>query len=126
MFPKGVCTRTSLRSACMYRVLYNCKEGSTTPKLRTAYILWDNLMMTSLHSYVAFAFVRVSPKKDDEDCANYLIELQSMMPAGVLAGDAREPPGSYRGAISYQGLLRPELCMQPGALCTLGRGVGIS
>jgi hypothetical protein len=55
-------------------------------------------MMTSLHSYVAFGFVRVSPKKNDEDCANYLIGLQSMMPAGLLAGDARESPGSYRGA----------------------------
>lgn len=56
-------------------------------------LLWVNLMMTSLHSYMAFVFMGISPEKDEEDCANYLIGTQSMMLAGVLAGNAREPPG---------------------------------
>lgn len=88
-------------------------------------------MMTSLHSYVGFVFVGVSPQKDEEDCANHLIGIQSMMLAGVLAGDAREPPGRHQGGTrepsgSHQGLLHSKLCMQPGAMSTLGREVGMS
>ena len=73
-------------------------------------------MMTSLHSYVGFFFVGVSPQKDEEDGANHLIGIQSMMLAGVLGGGCKGGPGSH------QGLLHSKLCMQPGAMSTLGRG----
>lgn len=56
-------------------------------------------MMTSLHSYVGFVFVGVSPQKDEEDCANHLIGIQCMMLAGVLAGGCKQgsPQGATRG-----------------------------
>jgi hypothetical protein len=74
MFPKVFVLRpASAEAHACIKCTVLCNEAVQRPKLRAAYILWDNLMMTSLHSYVAFVFVRVLPKKDDEDCANYLI-----------------------------------------------------
>lgn len=46
----------------------------------------------------------VSPQKDEEDGANHLIEIQSMMLAGVLGGGCKGGPREPPGVIAFKAL----------------------
>ncbi|KFZ07193.1 hypothetical protein V501_06682 [Pseudogymnoascus sp. VKM F-4519 (FW-2642)] len=90
MFPKVFVLRpaSSEAHACI-KCTVLCNEAVQRPKLRAAYILWDNLMMTSLHSYVAFVFGMGMQKYDagggaGGGCKGVL---------GSTGGATREPSG---------------------------------